>query len=72
MTTTELGLSLVALSEREVKPHLVSSVAEIAREECKKMYEKRLASLEETDRYVYVYVILVSRFPSFRRVFWQY
>jgi hypothetical protein len=35
------------LAEKEVKPDLVSMVAEIAKEECKKMYEKRLTGLEE-------------------------
>jgi hypothetical protein len=31
----------------EVKPNLASLVAEIAREECRKLYERRLAGLEE-------------------------
>jgi hypothetical protein len=35
------------MAEKEVKPDLASLVAEIAREECRKMYEKRLAGLEE-------------------------
>jgi len=35
------------LAEKEVKPDLASLVAEIAKEECKKLYEKRLIGLEE-------------------------
>jgi ElaB/YqjD/DUF883 family membrane-anchored ribosome-binding protein len=35
------------MAEKEVKPDLASLVAEIAREECRKMYEKRLTGLEE-------------------------
>jgi hypothetical protein len=35
------------LAQEEVKPDLESLVAEIAREECKKLYEKRLIGLEE-------------------------
>jgi hypothetical protein len=35
------------LAEGEVKPDLASLVADIAREECRKLYEKRLAGLEE-------------------------
>jgi hypothetical protein len=35
------------LAEKEVKHDLASLVAEIAKEECKKLYEKRLAGLEE-------------------------
>jgi hypothetical protein len=35
------------LAEEQVKPDLTSLVADIAREECKKLYEKRLAGLEE-------------------------
>jgi len=35
------------LAEIEVKPDLASLVAEIAREQCRKLYEKRLAGLEE-------------------------
>jgi hypothetical protein len=35
------------MAEREVKPDLASLVADIAREECRKLYEKRLAGLEE-------------------------
>jgi hypothetical protein len=31
----------------KVKPDLASLVADIAREECRKLYEKRLAGLEE-------------------------
>jgi hypothetical protein len=33
--------------ENEVKPDIASLVADIAREECKKLYEKRLVGLEE-------------------------
>jgi hypothetical protein len=35
------------LAEKEVKPDLTSLIADIAREECRKLYEKRLAGLEE-------------------------
>ena len=35
------------MAEKEVKPDLASLVADIAREECRKLYEKRLADLEE-------------------------
>jgi hypothetical protein len=35
------------LTETQAKPDLASLVAEIAREECRKLYEKRLAGLEE-------------------------
>jgi len=35
------------LAQEEVKPDLASLVAQIAREECKKLYEKRLRGLEE-------------------------
>ena len=35
------------LAEEEVVPDLASLVADIAREECRKLYEKRLAGLEE-------------------------
>jgi hypothetical protein len=35
------------LAEEEVKPDLASLIADIAREECRKFYEKRLAGLEE-------------------------
>jgi hypothetical protein len=35
------------LDEKEVKPYLASLVADIAREECRKLYEKRLTGLEE-------------------------
>jgi hypothetical protein len=35
------------MAEKEVKPDIASLVADIAREECKKLYEKRLAGLEE-------------------------
>jgi hypothetical protein len=40
------------LSE-EVRPDLVGLVADIAREECRKLYEKRLAGLEEELAAVY-------------------
>jgi hypothetical protein len=29
------------LAEKEAKPHLANLVADIAREECKKLYERR-------------------------------
>ena len=35
------------MGEKEVKPDLATLVADIAREECGKLYEKRLAGLEE-------------------------
>jgi hypothetical protein len=35
------------LAEKEVVPDLANLVADIAREECTKLYEKRLAGLEE-------------------------
>jgi len=35
------------LAEKEEKPDLASLVADIAREECRKLYEKRPAGLEE-------------------------
>jgi hypothetical protein len=41
------------LSEAQTKPALASLVAEIAREECRKLYEKRLAGLEEELAAVY-------------------
>jgi hypothetical protein len=37
----------VVLAQEEIKPDLVSLVAEIAREEHKKLYETRLKGLEE-------------------------
>jgi len=37
----------MVLALEEVKPDLASLVAEIAREECKKLYEKRLTGLED-------------------------
>jgi hypothetical protein len=37
----------VTLAEEQVKPDLAGLVAEIAKEECKKLYEKRLTGLEE-------------------------
>jgi hypothetical protein len=41
------------LSEAQNKPDLASLVAEIAREECSRLYEKRLAGLEEELAAVY-------------------
>jgi hypothetical protein len=41
------------MTEKEVKPDLASLAAEIAREECRKLYEKRLAGLEEELAAVY-------------------
>jgi hypothetical protein len=41
------------MAEKEAKPDLASLVADIAREECKKLYEKRLAGLEEELAAVY-------------------
>lgn len=35
------------MAEKEEKPDLASLVADIAREECRKLYEKRLIGLEE-------------------------
>jgi hypothetical protein len=35
------------LSNEKTKPDLATIVAEIAREECRRLYEKRLACLEE-------------------------
>jgi len=35
------------LAEKEVKPDFATLVAEIAREESRKLYERRLAGLEE-------------------------
>jgi hypothetical protein len=35
------------LAEKEAKPDLASLIADIAREECRKLYERRLAGLEE-------------------------
>jgi hypothetical protein len=35
------------LTEEQSKPNLAGLVADIAREECRKLYEKRLAGLEE-------------------------
>jgi len=37
----------VILAEKEEKPDLASLVADIAKEECRKLYERRLAGLEE-------------------------
>jgi hypothetical protein len=41
------------MAEKEAKPNLAILVADIAREECKKLYEKRLAGLEEELAAVY-------------------
>jgi hypothetical protein len=41
------------MAEKEVKPDLASLVADIAREECRRLYEKRLAGLEEELAAVY-------------------
>jgi hypothetical protein len=41
------------LPEDEAKPDLASLVADIAREECRRLYEKRLAGLEEELAAVY-------------------
>jgi hypothetical protein len=35
------------LTEEQSKPNLAGLIADIAREECSKLYEKRLAGLEE-------------------------
>lgn len=35
------------MTEEQTKPDLASLVADIAREECRKLYEKRLAGLQE-------------------------
>jgi hypothetical protein len=41
------------MAEKEIKPDLASLVANMAREECRKLYEKRLAGLEEELSAVY-------------------
>jgi hypothetical protein len=41
------------LTETQTKPDLANLVAEIAREECRRLYEKRLAGLEEELAAVY-------------------
>jgi hypothetical protein len=43
----------VIVAEKETKPDLASLVAEIAREECRKLYERRLTGLEEELAAVY-------------------
>jgi len=48
------------LAEEEIRPDLESLVAEIAREECKKLYEKRLSGLEEELAAVYRTLDLVT------------
>lgn len=35
------------MSEKEAKPDLATLVADIAKEECTKLYDKRLAGLED-------------------------
>ena len=35
------------MTEEQSKPDLAGLIADIAREECRKLYEKRLAGLEE-------------------------
>ena len=35
------------MTEEQSKPDLAGLIAEIAREECRRLYEKRLAGLEE-------------------------
>ena len=35
------------MTEEQPKPDLAGLIADIAREECRKLYEKRLAGLEE-------------------------
>lgn len=35
------------MAEKEVKPDLTGLLADIVREECRKLYKKRLADLEE-------------------------
>jgi hypothetical protein len=41
------------LAETQTKSDIASIVADIAREECRKLYEKRLAGLEEELAAVY-------------------
>jgi hypothetical protein len=41
------------LTDPQTKPDLANLVAEIAREECRRLYEKRLAGLEEELAAVY-------------------
>jgi hypothetical protein len=41
------------LIETQTKPDLATLVAEIAREECRRLYERRLAGLEEELAAVY-------------------
>jgi hypothetical protein len=41
------------LTEEKSKPDLTGLIADIAREECRKLYEKRLAGLEEELAAVY-------------------
>jgi hypothetical protein len=41
------------LTEEQPKPTLAGLIAEIAREECRKLYEKRLSGLEEELAAVY-------------------
>jgi hypothetical protein len=46
-------LEVNQMAEEEVNTDLASLVAQIARDECKKMYEKRLTGLEEELAAVY-------------------
>jgi hypothetical protein len=41
------------MAEKQAKPDLASLVADIAREECRKLYERRLTGLEEELAAVY-------------------
>jgi hypothetical protein len=41
------------MAEKQAKPHLAGLVADIAREECSKLYAKRLTGLEEELAAVY-------------------
>ena len=41
------------MTEEQSKPDLAGLIADIAREECRKLYEKRLAGLEEELAAVY-------------------
>jgi hypothetical protein len=43
----------IRLTDAQTKPDLANLVAEIAREECRRLYEKRLAGLEEELAAVY-------------------
>jgi hypothetical protein len=41
------------MAEKQAKPHLASLVADIAREECRKLYEKRLAVYRALEEYTH-------------------